>query len=435
MRRRTHTLLTAMLLTFTLLVTACGSTQTDNSAQQTPQPQSQEQTDQQAASREKVTIRLATWAGAQEAQELEAIIDRINAESETFQIVHEPAPADYYTKIQTMLAGGTAPDLIWLAQEYVVPYAARGALMDLTDRLKADSRPAANLDDYFPLVLEHAMYEGKVYGLPWIGQPVIVYYNKDLFDEKGIPYPTDDWTWEEFRNLAVQLTDKEKGIYGTSFNGWPPVQMFIWQAGGEVISPDLKSSPIDSPEAIQALEFYSSIIYNEEVAPSMATVNEQGFSEMFKAGKIAMFFGGASDDLDRVEGLRVGHVRVPKGPANRTTFAWAASTVINAKTPHPDEAYDALIALTEGIHNWKIVPPRRSMATAEQITKNEPRKAEGAEVIMQAAQEMRAFRIIPNHPEWDTILWEQLQDPLYSKKGSAAELAARARASLEEVLP
>ena len=54
---------------------------------------------------------------------------------------------------------------------------------------------------------------------------------------------------------------------------------------------------------------------------------------------------------------------------------------------------------------------------------------------MQAAKEMRSFRIIPNHPEWDTIFWEQLQDPLYSKKGSAAELAARARASLEEVLP
>ncbi|WP_374712408.1 ABC transporter substrate-binding protein [Symbiobacterium terraclitae] len=440
--RRTPRLLAAMVLSLSLLLSACGGGKTQPPAQQggtqqptNQQPAAQQPTNQQPAPAEKVTIRLATWAGAEEAKELQAVIDKINAEATDYQIVHEPAPADYYTKIQTMFAGGTAPDLLWLAQEYVVPYAAKGALMDITDRLAKDSRPAANLDDYFPMVLEHAQYQGRTYGLPWIAQPVIVYYNEALFDEKGLPYPTDDWTWEEFRELAVKLTDKERGIYGTTFNGWPPVHMFIWQAGGEVISPDLKSSPIDSPEAIKALEFYSSIIYNEEVAPAMATLNEQGFGEMFKAGKIAMFFGGAADDLDRVEGLRVGHVKVPKGPVNQTTFAWAASTAINAKTKYPDQAYDALVALTEGIHNWKIVPPRKSMATAEQIVKNEPRKAKGAQTIMNAAPDMRAFRIIPNHPEWDTIFWEQLQDPLYNKKGSAAELAGKARAALEEVLP
>lgn len=223
MRRRRYTLLTALLLALSLLITACGGTQSSDNFQQTPstntttQEQTTQQTTEQTQPKEKVTIRLATWAGAQEAAELDAIIERINAESDTFQIVHEPAPADYYTKLQTMFAGGTAPDLVWLAQEYVVPYAARGALVDLTDRLKNDTRPTANLDDYFPLVLEHAMYNGRVYGLPWIGQPVIVYYNKDLFDQKGIPYPTDDWTWEDFRELAKQLTDKEKGIYGTTF--------------------------------------------------------------------------------------------------------------------------------------------------------------------------------------------------------------------------
>jgi len=430
-----------MLLALSLVLSACGSKQsTEPQSSQQPTTQTQQTTEQQPtqqepATKEKVTIRLATWAGADESAELQQIIDKINAEATDFQIVHEPAPADYYTKIQTMLAGGTAPDLMWLSQEYVVPYASKGALMDLTDRLKNDSRPTANLDDYFPMVLEHAQYEGRIYGLPWIAQPVIVYYNEQLFDDAGLPYPTDDWTWEEFRELAVKLTDKEKGIYGTSFNGWPPVQMFIWQAGGEVISPDLKSSPIDSPEAVQALDFYASIIYNEEVAPSEATINEQGFGEMFKAGKIAMYFGGAADDLDRVEGLRVGHVKVPKGPKDQTNFAWSASTVVNAKTKYPDQAYEALIALTEGIHHWKIVPPRKSLATKEQVIANEPRKEKAADTIVAAAPEMRAYRIIPRHPEWDTIFWEQLQDPLYHGKGTAAELAKQARAALEEVLP
>lgn len=390
---------------------------------------------QQPASKAKVKIRLATWAGVDEAKELQAVIDKINARATTFQIVSEPIPADYYTKIQTMIVGNTAPDLFWLSQEYVVPYASKGALLNLTDRLKTDRRPAAKMDDYFPAVLESAQFRGKTYGLPWIAQPVILYYNKDLFKKAGVAEPTDAWTWDDFYNAAKKLTDPNKGQYGVTVNGWPPIHMFIWQAGGEVISPDLKSSPIDSPEAIKALDFYGKIIYNPEVAPPRNVVNEQGFSEMFKKGKVAMFFGGAADDLDRVPGLDAGVALVPKGPKNRATFAWSASTVISAQTKHPQEAYDALVELTEGIHNWKIVAPRKSLATKAHLVKAEPRKEKAADTIIKAASDMRAFRIIPRHPEWDTIFWEQVQDPLFSKKGAAADLAKAARPKLEALLP
>ena len=61
-------------------------------------------------------IRLATWAGVDEAKELQAVIDKVNAQASDYEIVHEPQPADYYTKIQTNLAGGTAADLLWLSQ-------------------------------------------------------------------------------------------------------------------------------------------------------------------------------------------------------------------------------------------------------------------------------------------------------------------------------
>ena len=71
----------------------------------------------------KVQVRLATWTGVEEAKELQAVIDKINAVATTYQIVHEPQPADYYTKLQTNLAGGTAADLIWLSQENITGYA------------------------------------------------------------------------------------------------------------------------------------------------------------------------------------------------------------------------------------------------------------------------------------------------------------------------
>lgn len=392
---------------------------------------------------EVVTIRLATWAGVEESAELQEVLDEINASATGFQIVHEPSPEDYYTKIQTALAGGTSADLFWLSQEWIAGFAADGALLDITEFLMSDDpavHPAADLDDYFDQIIKTAIYEGRYYGLPWIAQPVVLYYNRALFDAAGMDYPTLDWDWDTFQQAAADLTqdldgDGRNDQWGFTMNGWPPPQMFVWQAGGEVVADDLMSSPIDSPEAIQGFQFYADLIYDDMHTPPEATIQEQGFGEMFKAGRVAMFMGGAADDLDRVEGLDVGVVAVPSGPAGRPTFAWNASTVVAAQTDNPEIAYEALVALTEGIHHWKIVAPRMSLATAEAITEAEPRKAASAAGIAEAVSEMRAFNIIPRHQEWDTIFWGDFMDPLFHGEGTAEELAPEVRPLLEELLP
>lgn len=398
-----------------------------------------------AASGEKVTITLATWAGADESKELQAVIDKVNAEATDFEIVHQANPADYYTKVQTMIAGNTAPDLMWLSQEYVANFADNGAIMDITDQVAALSdMPAAQLDDYYPGSLAVAQYAGGLYGLPWIAQPVVLYYNPEMFEAAGIDPPDETWTWDTFKEAAKNLTIKDASgnitQYGVSFNGWPPVHMFIWQAGGEVISPDLQSSPIDSPEAVQGAQFYADLIYNPEYAVPEEVIKEQGFSEMAKAGKVAMFFGGAADDLDYAyqkdpQNARMMMALVPKGPKDRTTFAWTAITAVSSQTENPDLAVKAMVALTDGIHHWKVLAPRKSLATADVIAAAVPGKEESAPVILQAAESMRSFNIIPRHAEWDTIFWEQFQDLLFHQKGSATDLAAAARPKLEELLP
>jgi multiple sugar transport system substrate-binding protein len=267
-----------------------------------------------------------------------------------------------------------------------------------------------------------------------------LYFNRGLFDEAGLDYPTMDWTWDDFQAAAAELTqdlddDGQNDQWGFTMNGWPPPQMFVWQAGGDVISEDLTSVPIDTPEAIEGFEFYGNMIYDDVHTPPQAIIQEQGFGEMFKAGKVAMFMGGSADDLDRVEGLDVGVIAVPAGPASRETFAWNASTVIAADTENPDAAYEALVLLTDGIHHWKIVPPRKSLATAEMIAEIEPRKAESAEAIAEAVPYMRAFNIIPQHQEWDSIFWGQFMDPLFHDEGTAAELAEEVKPDLEALLP
>ena len=394
----------------------------------------------QTAAQGKSRIRLGTWAAVEEATELQAVLDKVNAEATDFEIVSEPQPSDYYVKMQTTLAGGTAPELFWLSQEYVAGFGALGALLDLSDRLANDQTPAAQVDDYFEPILDTARYEGKTYGLPWISQPVMLYYNPALFQAAGVAEPDDSWTWDTFMSAAEQLTDPANGVYGTSFNSWPPIHMFIWQAGGETITDDLTASPIDSPEAIAGASFYADVIYNEAVAVPEATITDQGFGEMAKAGKVAMFFGGASDDLDFAHTVDPANAvmktaLVPKGPKSRTTFAWTASTVANAKSDNPDIVYKALVALTEGIHHWKVVAPRQSLANAETITASVPGKAGSAEVILKALPDMRSFNVIPQQADWDATFLDEYQLPLFHDEGTPEELAPEVRPLLEELLP
>jgi multiple sugar transport system substrate-binding protein len=460
--RRTFAILTVLALLLSLLAACGGQTATsqETSAPAAAAPTTASEapaatsapadteapaaTSAPAASGEKVTIRLATWAGVDEAKELQAVIDTINAKATTFEIVQEAQPADYYTKLQTNLAGGTAADLLWLSQEYIAGYAEKGALLDITDRLASDSRPAAKLDDYYPSVLQTAQYDGKTYGLPWIAQPVMLYYNPKLFQEAGVEPPNESWTWDDFKAAAEKLTKDTNGDgtpdqFGTAFNSWPPIQMFIWQAGGEVVTEDRTQSPIDSPEALAGVQFYTDIIYNPKYAATEEIIKEQGFGELAKNGKVAMFYGGAADDLDyaHTKDPKFAEMKialVPKGPKNRATFAWTASTVINAGTQNPDAAYDALVELTEGIHHWKIVAPRQSLANAETIATSVPAKKDSAALIVQALPDARSYRIVPRQSDWDTAFWEQFQDPLFHKKGTAEELAKQAKVDLEAAL-
>jgi multiple sugar transport system substrate-binding protein len=393
---------------------------------------------------EPVTITMSTWAGVEEAAELQEILDEINASQTEYQIVHEPIPTDYYTQVQTQLAGGVGADLYWIDQDNM-SLAAEGVFLPI-DECVADAEPetAGDLADYYPGILQIAQFDGQTYGLPWIAAPVVTFYNRDLFEAAGLEEPTADWTWDDFMEAARALTQDIDGDgttdqWGFAANGWPPPHIFIWQAGGDVLAEDLSESAIDSPEALAGINFYLDLVYNPEISASRDVIAEQGFGELFKAGKVGMFMGGAADDLDRVEGLDVGVVPVPRNPetGDNTTFAWSATTTINANTENPELACAALLAVTEGIQNWKIVSPRISQSTVEHLVASEPRKEASAAAIIEAVPSMRAFRIFGNFQEWNQIFWDEFMNPLINDETdlSPEELAAEIRPELEDTLP
>jgi multiple sugar transport system substrate-binding protein len=377
-------------------------------------------------------ITFACWGAVKEVGELQKlVVDPINERNRHFRIRVLPIPSDYHIKLTTMTAGGAAPDLFYLPQEYVRAFAAQGALLDLTDRVARDEDPVTDLSTYYPSVLAPFRHADRLYGLPWIAQPVILYCNRTLFERAGEPLPDSTWDWARFVRASRNLTrdtDGDGRVDQWGFivsNGWPPMHMWIWQNGGRLIDPVSRTARLDDPRVLDALDACAGLIHRESVAPPLSIVSERGFSDLFRAGKIAMFMGGAADDLDRLDGLDVIAAEVPAGPAGiRATFAYTAGLHISSTVTDADLVYVAWKQLLNGIQRWKIPAPRRDLAA--RLEEFEPRKSQGAQVIRASMEYMRTPQILDHHVEWDTAFSEEVLEELLREGTPARELVGRA---------
>jgi multiple sugar transport system substrate-binding protein len=371
------------------------------------------------------TLTFACWGAAEEIAELRSrVVDPLNAEEERFRIQLLPSPGDYHTKLATMIAGDAAPDIFYLGQENVPAFATQGALLDLTEAIEADASPVTNLDAYYPSVLELYRRRGRMYGLPWIAQPLIAYCNAGLFEQAGVDLPTRDWQWDDFVATAEALTRDRDGDgrtdqWGFVLDGWPPPIMYVWQNGGEIFTN--QGVQLHQPPVLEAFDFYAGLIHDEQAAPPLSVVAEMGFSELFRSGDVAIFIGGAADDLDRLPDVKAVAAEVPAGPAGeRATFAWTAGLHVSAETDDPELAFEAWKRLLAGIQRWKVPAPRRDLAA--RLEEFEPRKAASADVIRASMEYMRAPRILPDQHRWDALFREEFLDPLLRTGHPAAEI-------------
>jgi multiple sugar transport system substrate-binding protein len=445
-------ILCSLILALAMVMTACGGDggqKTGGENETSPKTPSEGGS---SGSTEKVEIKIATWAGSEEAGEFQEYIDQLNAASETYHIIQDSNPADYDTRLTTQLSGNAGPDLFWISAGRAAQFAPKGVMMDLTDRLAASDRPGADISDYYETSLQPFSYDGKVYCLPWIMQPVMVYVNKDMLDEAGIVIDDTKWNWNDFMDAARKLTKDRNGNslgesgfdsdniaqWGFTLNGWPPVQVFIWQAGGDVITEDFSSCPIDKTEAIQGFKFYHELI-TSGVSPSQQTIRDRGFDQMFRDGTVAMFMGGAADNLELkvAENFNCVVYELPAGPTGKkATFVDVLGMGINAKTKNPDVAFEACVDIANIIHTsgWKTMPPRKSLATLENMQKLVPARADSFPAIINSMEFGRPYRFFGNTPDWDNIFWSQLMDPVVNSGTNPEELISTVKPLLEEAL-
>ncbi|WP_074600381.1 ABC transporter substrate-binding protein [Sediminibacillus halophilus] len=197
---------------------------------------------------------------------------------------------DYFTKLQTRLAGGNAPDVFELNYENFVQYASKGTLADLSGFIEED-------EDFDPSQLnqeafEAYQYEGKQYGMVESFSNVLTFYNKDLFDEAGVDYPTADWTWEDELAAAEKITNEENNVWGT----YAPATMNEYfkiaaQNGGQLFNENGEPT-VDTQENLEAMNYMVDKVTESGVTPSPAEMSGQAPADLFMNGQLGIVHTG-----------------------------------------------------------------------------------------------------------------------------------------------
>ena len=195
---------------------------------------------------EEVTITYANFnASGGNEETLQKMYEAFHEEYPNITVEIETiASADYFTTMQTRVAGGTAPDCYELNIENFAAYANNGALEEIT------GVDLSGLDD---TALSAFTVDGKQYGLPGNFSNVLLFYNKDLFDQAGVDYPTADWTQDDLQAAAEAIRALGDDIFGyyqpLTYNEFYKVAA---QFGGSLLNEDKTEFTINAPENVAA---------------------------------------------------------------------------------------------------------------------------------------------------------------------------------------
>ena len=275
-----------------------------------------------------ITLRVADWGGVASDPASSRYEREVRAEWKHLhpEIViaeeHIPGSDAYVSKMLTAFVARTEPDVMALDASSAAAFIENDTLQDLTPFVQADH---FDLNVYYPNVLNLARRGAHLYALPADFTPMMLYYNRRLFAQAGIPEPQEGWTWDEFRADCRRLTVWPPGTphptqYGFEVQNWMPGWIpWIWQNGGDVLTPNGKhaAGALDSPATAEAVQFFVNLV-REHLAPSLSQSQAQG-ADPFQSGLTAMQISGHWNliGLKASETLKLSDVGVVGLPTGR----------------------------------------------------------------------------------------------------------------------
>ncbi|MEH7247165.1 sugar ABC transporter substrate-binding protein [Neobacillus niacini] len=275
--KKFRTTFLALILVF--VIAACSDHQSSSRADQTVKENN-----------ETIVLRFATWDSGEALKIQEKIVKEFEEKHPFIKVQMEAYGDEFDQKLATAFGAKNPPDVMYM-WNYPVYFQ---SLEPLENFIKRD--PTIDLNDFYQGLFNYSTMYRKLYGMPAGFTTRVVYYNKDLFDAAGVPYPKDGWTWDDFKSVAKKLSNPVLGQYGFGVRPEPDtydLQGIVWSNGSSFISEDGKKidSYMNSPETIESIELFAEMV-KEKSAVFVGGKNQQSGEEVFKEGKIAMWESG-----------------------------------------------------------------------------------------------------------------------------------------------
>lgn len=336
----------------------------------------------------RTTVQFASWGSKSEIDILKPLLSEFEKENPDIKVDFMHIPQNYFQKIHLLFASNTAPDVIFINNLYLPIYANAGLLEEL------------NTDDNFYLQSLNALsWQGKLYAIPRDVSNLVIYYNKDMFLKKHIPFPKQNWTFDDFLQTSNKLTDKN--TFGISFEEDPLFYLPYLMSNGGGFLPE----EINKAESQEAINFYADLRNKYHTAPKKNESASATMAQLFLQERIGMYLSGrwmvpklreeASFDWDIAQ--------FPKGTKGSIVQLDASGWAISKSSKHKAEALKLINYLSDEksiekfTQSGLIVPARKDVANSQSFLNGQ--KPKNAKVFIEIIETSKPTPVTVNYRE------------------------------------
>lgn len=340
-----RSMLVAIMLVLALVAAACGGNGGGgNSA-----------TNDNGKKHDPVELTVGSFATPDEQKSVEAWFAVYKKTHAWVTLKYVPLEGSPNATALTMAAAGTMPDVIWLTDGDVRNFYEQGLIEPLND---AFDRVGVDINNVNPAMISYGAIDGKYYFAPRDLSHMVVFANKTILDQEGIPLPQDGWTWEDFVNISKQVTKKndagETIQWGaqTQVNWIPQFEAMALGWGGDYLNRDTMEVQFSDPKVIEGFKASLDLIKDGYAINNF----KQYPADMFMEGKVAFMFGvkpheNAVNDAGKAKGFEWDVVPFPKQPVRYAVGSGTSGYAVNSKSKVKEEAEDFVaMLLTDDAH-------------------------------------------------------------------------------------
>jgi multiple sugar transport system substrate-binding protein len=343
------------------------------------------------------------------------------------ELINIPSQSDYRKRLAADLAAGTPADVVLINYRRYAAFAVQGALEPLAPYLAKSELIAES--DFYPQAIEPFTWNGQLMCIPQNISSLVVYYNQSLFDQAGLPYPADDWTWTDFRHTAQALTLDEDGDgsidqFGL---GMEPslirLAPFLWQGGAELVDDPVYPTRLllETPEALRAVQFFVDLSAADHSVPNAEEEAAEESESRFINGSMAMFLNSRRGvpTYREIESFAWDVAALPQD-VNRASILHADAYCLPSASEVKDAAWTFIEYANSPAGQTVIAATGRTVPSLISVAESpaflDPELAPAnSQVFLSELPYIRALPIVPNWADIEEIAGEELARAFYGQ--------------------